>query len=80
MERARAYEQAWAGEEGEEQKEREKQAPAEQGAWWGTWSQDPEIMIWAEGRCLTNEATQAPCCQLFWEKLQWTATWKWSNG
>ena len=31
--------------------------PAEQGAQCGAWSQDPEIMTWAEGRCLTNRAT-----------------------
>ena len=31
-------------------------------------SQDPEIMTWAEGRCLTNWATQAP--QLFWISYQ----------
>ena len=34
--------------------------PAEQGAGCGAPSQDPEIMIWAEGRCLTSWSTQAP--------------------
>ena len=33
--------------------------PAKQGARCGAWSQDLEIMIWAEGRCLTIWATQA---------------------
>ena len=26
----------------------------------GLWSQDPEIMTWAEGRCLNNWATRVP--------------------
>ena len=31
--------------------------PAEQGAWYGAQTQDPGIITWAEGRCLTNWAT-----------------------
>ena len=31
---------------------------AEQGAWFGAQSQDPEIMTWANDRCLTDWATQ----------------------
>ena len=42
------------------QGEREKQAASWAGSPIGTWSQDPEIMIWAEGRRLTNWATQEP--------------------
>ena len=34
--------------------------PSEQGARCGAPSQDPEIMTWAQGRRLTNWATQAP--------------------
>ena len=33
---------------------------AQWGAWYGAWSQNPGIMTWAEGRCLTNWATHAP--------------------
>ena len=44
----------------EGQKEREKQTATEQGAQRRARSQGPEIMNWAEGRCLTNWATQAP--------------------
>ena len=33
---------------------------AEQGAWCRAWSQDPEIMTWAEGRCLPDWATHVP--------------------
>ena len=36
------------------------QLPDEQGAWCGAPSQDPKIMTWVEGRCLTNRATQTP--------------------
>ena len=39
--------------QGEGQRKREKQ-----GAWSRTRSQDPGIMTWAEGRCLTQWATQ----------------------
>ena len=31
----------------------------------GAWSQDPGIMTWAEGRCLTDWATQAPLGHFF---------------
>ena len=43
----------------EGQKEREKQTPAEQGAWCGAPTPDPEVMTWAEGRHLTDWTTQA---------------------
>ena len=45
---------------GEEQRDTEKKLSIEQGAW-GMWGliQDPKFMTWAEGRCLTNWATQA---------------------
>ena len=43
------------GAEGEE----EADSFAEQGAWEGTLFQDPEIMTWAKGSCLTDWATQA---------------------
>ena len=36
-----------------------KQAPVDQVARYGAPSQDPEIMTWAEGRHLTDWATQA---------------------
>ena len=36
--------------------------PVEQRTGLGTRSQDPEIMTWAEGRYLTNWATQVPLC------------------
>ena len=51
---------------GEQQAEgEEKQTPhrAEPDSGWGVGmaqSQDPGIMTWAKGRCLTNWATQAP--------------------
>ena len=32
----------------------------EQGAWHGGWSQNPGIMTWTKGKCLTNWTTQAP--------------------
>ena len=34
--------------------------PMEHGAQFGAWSHDPGIMTWAEGRHLTNWATQVP--------------------
>ena len=53
------------------QREREgSRLPAEQRAWCGTWSQDPEIMTWAEGSGLTHWATQAPPSCLFF-KIRW---------
>ena len=39
--------------------------PTEQGSQCRTRSQDPGIMIWAEGRCLTNWAIQAPSLLTF---------------
>ena len=39
--------------------------PAEQRAWFGAWSQDPEVMTWIKGRCLTNWVTQVPPKNLF---------------
>ena len=47
---------------GEWQKEREKQTPRWAGSPARCWaqSQDPEIMTWAESRCLTNWAIQVP--------------------
>ena len=44
---------------GEQQREREKQLPPEQGAWHGAQFQDPGIMTWAEGKHPTSWATQA---------------------
>ena len=40
--------------------------PAEQGAYCGAPSQDPGIMTWAEGRHLTDWATQAPLEGFSW--------------
>ena len=34
--------------------------PMEQGAQWRAWSQDPEIMTWAEGRHLTDKPPRRP--------------------
>jgi len=45
--------------ETERERQREKQAPKEQRARCGTRSQDPGIVTWAEGRRLTDWATQA---------------------
>ena len=45
----------------------------EQGVKLGAQSQDPEIMTWAEGRCLTDWATQVPLPRVF--KLP-IAVWK----
>ena len=39
--------------------------PAEPGAWCGTQFQDPEIMTWAKGRCLTHWAIQVPVSLFF---------------
>ena len=52
-------------EQGERQ--REKPTPSEQGAWRGAPSQDPGIMTWAEGRCLTDWATQVPPEEHLWK-------------
>jgi len=52
-ERVHAHAHERGGREG--QKERDKQTPR----WVWTWSQDPEVMTWAEGRRLTDWATQA---------------------
>ena len=46
--------------QGEQQREREKQAPHRAGAQYGAWSQDPVIMTWVDGRGLTNWPTQVP--------------------
>ena len=46
--------------EGERQREKEKQTPHWAESLTQVPSQDPEIMTWAEGRCLTNWATQMP--------------------
>ena len=39
---------------------RRSRLPAEQGAQYGAWAQDPGIMTWVEGKCLTDWATQVP--------------------
>ena len=53
------HERAWA--EGAAGRERGRsRLPMEQDAWYGTQLQDPGIIIWAKGRCLTNWATQVP--------------------
>ena len=44
---------------------REKQIFCWVGSQMQAWSQDPEIMTWAEDRCLTNWATQAPYHLIF---------------
>ena len=41
--------------------EAEGEAGCLQGAWCGTWSQDPGIMTWAKGRHLTTEPPRCPC-------------------
>lgn len=38
---------------------------SEQGAWCGARFQDPKIMTWAKGGCLTNWATQASLYNYF---------------
>ena len=43
----------------------------EQGARCGTRSRAPGIMTWAEGRCLTDWATQAPLWDTIW--IKWSA-------
>ena len=48
------------------QREREKQTPPEQGAQRRAQSQDPEIRTQADGKQLTNWATQAPLLKKFW--------------
>ena len=55
-ERELTYRQA----EQEKEKQAQYQGPAEEGAQYGAWSQDPEIMTWAKGRCLTDWGTQVP--------------------
>ena len=37
-----------------------------QGAWCGTWSQDPRIMTWAKGRHSTTEPPRHPRTHLSW--------------
>ena len=47
-----------------------------------TRSQDPGIMTWAEGRCLTNWATQAPLGRKNVKQAAcsvWNLTWAWSH-
>ena len=46
--------------EREAETEAKGEAGSLQGAWCGAHSQDPEITIWAKGRCSTNWATQVP--------------------
>ena len=46
-----------------------RRLPTEQGASFGAWSQDPGISTWAEGRRLTDWATQAPLLILFATKV-----------
>ena len=43
--------------------------PTEQGAQCGAWSQDPKIMTWAKGKCLTNWATQASLSHIFFSQF-----------
>ena len=43
--------------------------PAQQSAWHETWYQDPGIITWAKGRCLTYWATQAPLKFKFYLKF-----------
>ena len=45
---------------GRDRRRGKSRLPTEQRAWHGAKFQDLEIMIWAEDRCLTNWATQAP--------------------
>ena len=45
--------------------------PTEQRAWCGTQSQNPGIMTWAEGRHLSDWATQAPQVLIFVLKGIW---------
>ena len=53
-------EQAHTAAEWQAKRESESRLPAEQGAQCGSLFQDPGIMTWAEGRRLTNWATQVP--------------------
>ena len=46
--------------QGEWQAEGEGEAGSKRGAWGWTWPQDPWIMSWAKGRCLTNWDTHVP--------------------
>ena len=62
------WQMEWAQTEGEAEREGEaeggeKQASAEREAWYGGRSQDPRIVTWAKGRCLTDWAAQVPT---FW--------------
>ena len=43
---------------GAERERGRSRVPAEQGAQWGAWFQDSEIITWAKGRLLTNCAIQ----------------------
>ena len=55
---------------------RRSRLPAEQGALHRSLSQDPGITAWAEGRCLTDWATQHPFFFFFWNfKITWNK-WK----
>ena len=79
------------------QREAETQAEGEAGslwgAWCGSWSQDPRIATWAEGRCLTIEPPGALMIVLWlkwkcgdpWVAQQfsaclWPRVWSWSPG
>ena len=42
-----------------------RRLPAEQGAWWVTWSQDPRITTWSKGRCSTTEPLRYPSAKQF---------------
>ena len=45
---------------GEAETQAEGEAGSMQGAWRGTWSQDPRIAPWAKGRCQTAEPPRDP--------------------
>ena len=58
------------GSSGKGQKERDKQTLSWAGSWHRARTQDPRILIWAEGRHLTDWATQVALkSTLFKEKV-----------
>ena len=52
-------------------RQREKQVPCVEPDM-GTWSQDPGIMTWAEGRCSTTEPSRCPIMSSYLR-----TTWNW---
>ena len=51
--------------EREAETQAEGEAGSMQGAWWGTWSQDPGTTTWAKERCSTTEPPRCPSLVLY---------------